>query len=143
MSEQPASDATPNVITYPADPSAFTISASQAEATTINLPFNGRPLVTIDLSDGTMQFDPDYTPDEAARLFWEAVQRHAPSPAEREFGPQLHASINAHLKAGEEAERKLKRLDQMAAAWKERLPETINRDTAVEAIHQVTRGDAG
>lgn len=49
----------------------------------------------------------------------------------------------ADLEAGREAGRKVQRLDQMATAWKERLPETINRDTVVEAVHQVTRGGAG
>lgn len=95
MTEQPASDATANVITYPADPSAFTISASQAEATTINLPFNGRPLVTIDLSDGTMQFDPEYTPDEAARLFWESVQRLQPTFEQRTGIKDVGAKLRA------------------------------------------------
>lgn len=30
-------------------------------------------LVTIDLNDGSMTFGPDYSPDAAARRFWEAM----------------------------------------------------------------------
>lgn len=103
----------PNVLTYPAESSDFTVSASQVEASTLSLPFNGRPLVTIDLADGTMTFGPDYTPNEAARLFWQAVQDATPPPAVREFGPQLHARINEHLKAGQEAEQAIARVEQV------------------------------
>ncbi|MFJ7023177.1 hypothetical protein ACIQUW_32925 [Streptomyces sp. NPDC101117] len=102
---------------------------------------NGQPLVSIH-PDGRTEFGDGYEPDEAARQFWDAVQRLVPSGMAREFGAPLTASINAHLKAGQEAEQKVQRLDQMVTAWKERLPETLNRDTVVEAIHQVTRGDA-
>lgn len=130
----------PDTLTSDAQ-SGFTVAAARLEPNAINLPFNGRPLVTINLNDGTLQFADGYEPDEAARLFWEAVQRHQPDPMTREFGAPLTATINAHLKAGEEAERKVARLDQMAQAWKERLPDTVNRATVVEAIHHVTRGD--
>lgn len=52
------------------------------------------------------------------------------------LGRRRYEDLNAELK---EAQRKVERLDQMATAWAERLPETISRDTVVEAIHQVTR----
>lgn len=35
---------------------------------------NGNPLVTISLDDGTHTFGPNYKPDEAAKIFWEAVR---------------------------------------------------------------------
>jgi hypothetical protein len=50
--------------------------------------------------------------------------------------------IQPVLAAGQRATKQVERLDQMAAAWAERLPETIRRDTVVEAIHQVTRPEA-
>jgi hypothetical protein len=62
-----------------------------------------------------MTFGPDYTPDDAARLFWQAVQDAASPPAVRAFGPRLHARINEHMKAGQEAEQALAGLrDEMA-----------------------------
>lgn len=51
-----------------------------------------------------------------------------------------YADAEKAQKAQREAERKLKRLDQMATAWLERLPDTIRTATAAEAVHQVTRG---
>lgn len=123
------------------DLESVTISAAQVEAATIiSIPFNGRPLVTI-RPDGQLEFGPDYTPDDAARAFWDAVQRHTPSPAVQQFGAPLAASIDAELAAGQQAQKQVQRLDQMAAAWSERFPEAISRDTVVEAIHQVTRQD--
>lgn len=55
---------------------------------------------------------------------------------------ELLARVAELEAARDAAEKQVKRLDQMAAAWKERLPETIRRDTAVEAIHHVTREGA-
>jgi len=49
--------------------------------------------------------------------------------------------IQPVVAAGQKAQKQVARLDQMATAWKERLPEVINRDTVVEAVHQVTRPD--
>jgi hypothetical protein len=99
---------------------------------------NGTTLVTIH-PDGRLEYGPDYTPDTAARAFWDALQQIARA---HRFGAPLNASINAHLRAGEEAERKVARLDQMALAWLERLPDTILTKTAADAIHHITRGDA-
>ncbi|MEV5451630.1 hypothetical protein [Streptomyces sp. NPDC052535] len=36
------------------------------------------PLVTIHLDDGRLEYGPGYTPDEAARRFWDAVRKHTP-----------------------------------------------------------------
>jgi hypothetical protein len=47
-------------ISRPVDPSIMTISN------------HGRPLVTIS-PDGSIEFGPDYKPDEAARIFWSAI----------------------------------------------------------------------
>jgi hypothetical protein len=38
----------------------------------------GPPLVTISLEDGSVTFGPDYNPDEAARMFWDAVRMYFP-----------------------------------------------------------------
>jgi hypothetical protein len=58
--------------------------------------------------DGRLEFGEGYEPDEAARAYWEAVQRFAPSPAERQFGAPLASRINAELAHGEQAERLLR-----------------------------------
>jgi len=34
---------------------------------------NGNILVSISMNDGTLTFGPNYTPDAAARAFWEAI----------------------------------------------------------------------
>lgn len=116
-----------------------TITAAQPLAPSIVLPFNNKPMVTI-RPDGTLEFGEDYQPDEAARTFWDAVEQMARNI---QFGAPLNASINAELASGQRAQKQVERLDQMAAAWKDQLPETIRRDTAVEAIHQVTREATG
>jgi hypothetical protein len=129
----------------PIDLSQIIVSADQITGNVIRLTptpifeargHNGQPIVTVH-HDGHLEYGPGYQPDQAARQFWDAVEQHARNI---QYGAPMNATINAHLKAGEEAERKVQRLDQMATAWKERLPETINRDTVVDAIHQVTRG---
>lgn len=123
----------------PKDLENVTITASKVQPATITIPGqNGRTLITI-RPDGTLEFADGYTPDEAARAFWEAVQRLTPDPMVREFGAPLASRINGELAAGQEAQRKLERIDSMAAAWLERLPDTISTATAVEAIHMVTR----
>ncbi|MFE6412590.1 hypothetical protein ACFVOR_37285 [Streptomyces sp. NPDC057837] len=143
-------DETPHLITYDASNNGglFTIHSDKVQAVKIAPPpivhitgSNSRPLVSVH-PDGRTEFGDGYQPDEAARAFWDAVQRLVPPAMVREYGRPLAGQINEHLKAGEEAERKVKRLDQMAQAWAERLPETLNRDTVVDAIHQVTRGEA-
>lgn len=119
-----------------------TISATKVQPSLITLPTaNGRPLVTIH-PDGRLEFGPDYTPDAAAQAFWEAVQRFAPDPMTREYGAPLAARINTELAAGQHAREQVERLDQMAASWLERLPDTILTATAVDAIHAVTREGA-
>lgn len=54
----------------------------------------GPPLVTIH-PDGTLQYGPDYTPDEAARAFWEAMAAHGQAVAVQPDGEiaQLRATI--------------------------------------------------
>lgn len=42
---------------------------------------NGEPLVTIGM-DGTLTYGPHYTPDEAAKVFWEAMGKGARCGAE-------------------------------------------------------------
>ncbi|AKZ60752.1 hypothetical protein SAM23877_p043 (plasmid) [Streptomyces ambofaciens ATCC 23877] len=40
-------------------------------------------LVTIHLDDGRLEYGPGYTPDEAARRFWDAVRKHRPELKEQ------------------------------------------------------------
>lgn len=42
---------------------------------------NRTPLVTIH-PNGTLEYGPDYTPDEAARRFWDAMRHLAPARCE-------------------------------------------------------------
>jgi hypothetical protein len=142
-------DAEPTRISDSGYLGSWVVPADQVQAMQIPTPpivrisnTNGQPLVSIH-PDGRTEFGPDYQPDEAARAFWDAVQRLTPPAMVREYGAPLTARINAELAAGERAQKKVERLDSMATAWKERLPEMINRDTAVEAIHQVTREARG
>lgn len=117
----------------------ITISAAQALPSLITISNTvNKPIVTI-RPDGRLEFGEDYQPDEAARVFWEAVQRLTPSPMIQEFGAPLTARIDAELAAGKRAQKQVERLDSMAAYWAERLPDTILTATAVDAIHQVTR----
>ena len=141
------SDETPHRITHDArNTDAMFIAANQIQAVKNPPPIihiasnSGKHLVSIH-PDGRTEFGEDYQPDEAAQAFWNAVQHFVPPAMVREYGRPLAGQINGQLKACEEAERKVQRLDQMAQAWAERLPETLNRDTVVDAIHQVTRGD--
>jgi hypothetical protein len=39
---------------------------------------DGQPLVTIH-SNGELEYGPNYTPDEAARTFWDALRHLAPA----------------------------------------------------------------
>jgi hypothetical protein len=72
------------------------------------------------------------------------------------LGPGLAQRIDAELAKGQaveaelarvrkqlaEEQAKVNRLDQMATAWKERLPMNIRTATVVDAIHHVTRPEA-
>ncbi|MET9055250.1 hypothetical protein ABZW50_29295 [Streptomyces bacillaris] len=71
-------------------------------AASITIPGTNGPLVTIH-PDGRLEYGPGYEPDEAARLFWDAMRRWAPSPMEKQFGRPLAQSINAELTRGEAA----------------------------------------
>jgi len=75
------------------------------------------------------RFENDGHPEDA---------RHAADEAMSVIQPVLD-----ELKAARDAaQKKVDRLDQMAQAWADRLPENIRRDTVVEAIHHVTRLEA-
>ncbi|MEU1592814.1 hypothetical protein ABZ468_08110 [Streptomyces sp. NPDC005708] len=85
-----------------------TITAAKVTAYTIRIPDqNSQPMVTIH-PDGRLEFGEAYEPDEAARAFWEAVERFAPSPAVQKFGVPLAARIDAALARGSQAERLLR-----------------------------------
>ncbi|MFE0470497.1 hypothetical protein ACFW2V_02625 [Streptomyces sp. NPDC058947] len=61
----PAGDVEKYVASFP--PPTITISGE-----------DGSPLVKIH-PDGTLEYGPDYDPDEAARRFWEATRIHMPT----------------------------------------------------------------
>jgi hypothetical protein len=48
-----------------------------ASPSVIQIAGRGRPLVTLH-PDGRLEYGEDYTPDEAARMFWEAVAGMSP-----------------------------------------------------------------
>ncbi|MFI5990235.1 hypothetical protein ACIBAC_00075 [Streptomyces sp. NPDC051362] len=64
---------------------------------------DGQPMVTIH-PDGRMEFAGSYSPEPAARAFWDMVRRFAPTPAAQEFGAPLKARIDKALARGERAE---------------------------------------
>ena len=49
---------------------------------TITIAGDDGPLVTIH-PDGHLEYGPGYDPDEAARRFWDALQRYMPARCER------------------------------------------------------------
>lgn len=91
------------------------ISAATVPPQTISIQGSQGPLVTIHLHDGRLEYGPGYTPDEAARLFWEAL-RFQVNPLEQAFGRPLTETINEHLAAGEAAEKRARELEAEVAA---------------------------
>lgn len=89
-------------MTNPEQASATWCAAALLPGTLIVPSGNSEPLVAVNLADGTVTFGPGYDPDEAARLFWEAIQRQYTAP-EAVFGRPLHDRINAELAKGNEA----------------------------------------
>lgn len=76
MTEQPNPDQTD----FTFDASKVTLMAAEPVAPSIAIrQTNGQPLVTIN-PDGRLEYGPGYEPDEAARLFWDAIQHFAPDP---------------------------------------------------------------
>jgi hypothetical protein len=66
-------------LTVPADATSSWAVAEPAAPTIAILGEDGRtPLVTIH-PNGTLEYGPDYTPDEAARAFWDALAGHYPA----------------------------------------------------------------
>jgi hypothetical protein len=65
-------------IAVPVNGLSYITAAKPITSYTIRIPDeNGRPLVTIH-PDGRVELGEGYEPDEAARAFWDAVQRIAP-----------------------------------------------------------------
>ncbi|MFD9443372.1 hypothetical protein [Streptomyces sp. NPDC060001] len=73
---------------------------------------DGNVLVAVH-PDGHLEYGPGYGPDEAARVFWEAVERFARPIGEQQWGAPLNARINAELAAGQRAEEALERVKQV------------------------------
>jgi NAD-dependent oxidoreductase involved in siderophore biosynthesis len=108
----------------------------QIRTFSFHAPGADEPAVTLHMDTGQVELGPGYTPDAAAGVFWDAVQRMAQQKA---FGAPLAATIDQHLQAGQKAEQQVRRLDAMAQAWAEQLPETIRTATVADAVHTVTR----
>ena len=89
------------------------IAAADPTPSTISIrPIHNRPpLVTIH-PDGTLEYGPDYTPDEAARVFWDAMAARAQS-MDALYGRGLSESVNEHLAAGGKAEAAIERVQRV------------------------------
>lgn len=59
------------------DIAAYTVAEMPPPHIVINGEDQRTPLVTIH-PNGELEYGPDYTPDEAARRFWEALQHYMP-----------------------------------------------------------------
>lgn len=74
-----------------------TIAANTLPPMSFVLPgADGQPLVSISLTDGSIEYGPNYEPDEAARVFWAAMQAMFGSP-EAVFGHGLAAKVDAEM----------------------------------------------
>ncbi|MFC7794640.1 hypothetical protein [Streptomyces cinereoruber] len=85
---EPTSHDTPHVgIALSTDfPGIQTIDPASSAAHKLVIAFDGRPLVTLDTETGEMTFGPDYTPDTAAKAFWDAVGTVGLRPARQATG---------------------------------------------------------
>lgn len=122
-------------MTQQPEPSPITVDSTKVmqitatnvtSAASITIPGTAGPLVTI-RPDGRLEYGPGYEPDEAARLFWDAMRRWAPSPMEKQFGRPLTERINADLARGQKAEETLRVLAPMFEGL-QRLLATSSRD---------------
>ncbi|MFJ4988773.1 hypothetical protein ACIP9H_33855 [Streptomyces sp. NPDC088732] len=84
---------------------------------------DGQPLISVH-PDGRHEFGENYEPDDAAKGFWEAVERFAPSPMVWQFGAPLTATINAELARGEAADKLLHNTQRVHEAVHAALGET-------------------
>lgn len=117
-------DETANRITYDASNSGSLFMANDQiqaipiqQPPTIALYGDNHALLIAVHPDGRLEYGPDYEPDEAARRFWEGVEQHARTI---QYGAPMNAQINAHLKAGEEAEKRLKAVTEAVVLWRGR-----------------------
>ncbi|MEV8344591.1 hypothetical protein [Streptomyces niveus] len=66
------------IVSVPISGPAMLAAVRPMTSYTLRIPDeNGRPLVTIH-PDGRVELGENYEPDEAARVFWDAVQRLSP-----------------------------------------------------------------
>lgn len=134
---QPARDWEPSFMSMSVESCQISgIRPDQVRTVEFRAPEGQGMAVTLHLDTGQVELGPGYTPDEAARVFWDAVQDIA---RKRAFGGPLAATIDQHLADGQRAEQQVKRLDEMAEAWAAQLPETVRTATVVDAVHMVTR----
>ncbi|MFD4795955.1 hypothetical protein [Streptomyces anulatus] len=110
MTQQPE----PSLVTVDNTKVMQITATNVTSAASITIPGTAGPLVTI-RPDGRLEYGPGYEPDEAARLFWDAMRRWAPSPMEKQFGRPLTERINAELARGETALAAVQRITALHA----------------------------
>lgn len=112
MTDQPTFDPSSLNVTIE-QPSCFSAAPPMAGQISIN-GSDGQPLVTIHIDEQHLEYGPGYQPAEAAQAFWQAIRRHMPSPMLRQYGQPLTDTINAELKAGQEAQEAVERVRSLA-----------------------------
>lgn len=107
-------------VLMPGDLEGISITAANIQAPSISIPSStGESLFTIH-PDGRLELGDDYQPEEAARAFWDAVQRLAPTPMVQQYGAPLTARINAELAAGEKAQKTVQAVTEAVILWRDR-----------------------
>jgi hypothetical protein len=91
----------------------------------------GQPMVTISLTDGTIEYGPTYEPDAAARVFWEAMQTMFGSP-DAVFGHGLAGRVDEEMA-------ELRQRAEKAEAAVERV-RTIHHHVECSNVHCKTGG---
>jgi hypothetical protein len=123
------------------DPENVAITANTIQDSLLSIPVgNSQPLVTIH-PDGRLEFGDDYQPDEAAQLFWQAVQRFAPTQMEQQFGKPLAARIDAELAAGERAQQWVEALTEAVVLWRNRPGGDVGLAIALSGILDTDKPD--
>lgn len=126
---------TGSLITGPRDGSL--IMAANPLQGQISIGGNGKALVTIHTEDdGRLEYGSDYKPDEAARVFWEALQGQS---MHAKFGRGLTQRIDEELAAGQAAQEQVVLLTEGAIQRTALLEEC--RDILEQAGYNGAHGD--
>lgn len=78
----------------------LTISKEEADRSAMTIFVDNTPLVTIG-RDGALTYGPNYTPDAAAKLFWDAIVTLCPWRDERAALRRLAAALKSAVLSGE------------------------------------------